>query len=196
MKKLELHEWWPEMVSLKDELSLRQLGERFGVSAGAVANAFKRTGIERKPAPPGPRKNRQKGFSGRASKIDPFADEVGQVSDRVVAEKAGVSVAAVGAWRRRRGIPAARDTEGQPTAPAVATATRPTASPAAAPTPTANPPATRLSSRAPVLAWRVTVGGDTRVVLATSMVEAAIQAERAGDTTSVELVGVLLHAHD
>lgn len=58
MKKLEDRPWWPELVALKDVLSLRELGERFGAAPAAISNALKRNGMDRNGAPPGPRANR------------------------------------------------------------------------------------------------------------------------------------------
>ena len=52
------------------------------------------------------KKKSSSGFSGRRSKIDPFAAEVGVVSDKEIAVKAGVSPENVRTWRKRRGIPA------------------------------------------------------------------------------------------
>lgn len=119
MKKLETFEWWPEMVALKDELSLRELGERFGVTPGAIMNAFRRNGIERKPAPPGPRAHRKRaqqaglppepGEAGarpgsKDAQIEAHKDLLGEVPDRVVADKAGVSLRTVAAYRARMGI--------------------------------------------------------------------------------------------
>ena len=52
------------------------------------------------------KKKTSAGFSGRRSKIDPFAAEVGTVSDKEIAAKAGVSTENVRTWRKRRGIPA------------------------------------------------------------------------------------------
>ena len=43
----------------------------------------------------------------RRSKLDPFRESIGTVSDRIIAEKAGVSVQAVRQYRRRHDIPAA-----------------------------------------------------------------------------------------
>jgi len=57
----------------------------------------------------GPR--RMVGPAGRKSRIDPFVDLLGKVPDRVVAEKAGVSLNAVRNYRVKRGIPAAGRTE-------------------------------------------------------------------------------------
>ena len=50
-------------------------------------------------------KKKKGGFKGRRSKIDPFADQVGTVPDREIAELAGVTVENVRTWRKRRGIP-------------------------------------------------------------------------------------------
>lgn len=44
-------------------------------------------------------------FKGRRSKLDPYADQVGTLPDREVAELAGVTVENVRTWRKRRGIP-------------------------------------------------------------------------------------------
>ena len=59
MKRIDKQPWWPELVELKDELSLRELSERFGASPAAIANALKRNGIKRRSAPAGPRKARK-----------------------------------------------------------------------------------------------------------------------------------------
>lgn len=58
MKKLEERPWWPELVELKDVLSLRELSERFGAAPAAISNALKRNNLRRKAAPPGPRNKR------------------------------------------------------------------------------------------------------------------------------------------
>lgn len=60
MRRLETLDFWPDLVALKDELSLRELSERFGVTPGAISAALKRTGTTRSPAPPGPRSARQR----------------------------------------------------------------------------------------------------------------------------------------
>ena len=67
----------------------------------------------------------------RKSKLDPFRDEVGKLPDKVLAEKAGVSVEGVRMYRKRHNIalePSAR----QPRGRKAKTAT-PKAAPAAAP---------------------------------------------------------------
>ena len=60
MRKLEEFSWWPELVALKDVLSLRELAERFEVTPGAISMALKRNNIGRESAPPGPRDRRRK----------------------------------------------------------------------------------------------------------------------------------------
>ena len=69
MRRIETYDWWPELVKLKDTLSLRELAERFNVTPGAISAAFKRTGTTRKPAPPGPRSRRKE--SGEALPPEP-----------------------------------------------------------------------------------------------------------------------------
>ena len=54
MKRIDKQAWWPELIEMKDSLSLRELSERFGASPAAIANALKRNGIKRKAAQAGP----------------------------------------------------------------------------------------------------------------------------------------------
>ncbi|MED5369910.1 MAG: hypothetical protein VX899_02755 [Myxococcota bacterium] len=58
MKRLEDQDWWQELLSVKDEMSLRELAARFGSTPGSINKALKRNGIERKHAPSGPRNSR------------------------------------------------------------------------------------------------------------------------------------------
>ncbi len=258
MRRIETNDWWAELVKLKDELSLRELAEKFEITPGAISAAFKRTGISRRPAPPGPRSRRKSkpevdelppepgeqadedarpgskdaqilpfvhmlgsvpdadvadeagvsvrtiasfrsrkgipGYSGprkrrrpgqgRRSKIDAFADMLGQVPDRVIAEKAGVTLNAVRNYRTKRNIQAA-------------TRSNVAAAPTAAPTMNGLPPAPTDGS-AHESAWRVTAeDGDhraTRVVVAPSLAEAASRAESAniGHIVSLEWIGEVM----
>jgi hypothetical protein len=59
MRKLEDSDKWPTIV-LRAEggKSLREIAEEVGATAGAVNQALKRMGIEKAPAPPGPRARR------------------------------------------------------------------------------------------------------------------------------------------
>jgi hypothetical protein len=151
MRRLETHDWWSDLVALKDDLSLRELAEKFGVTAGAISAALKREGIGRTPAPPGPRAHRKKRGASigeeelppepgevprtarrRIVRPDParkavesagpprprarsgskdtrileFFDLLGKVPDRDVAEKANVSVRTLASFRARHGIAA------------------------------------------------------------------------------------------
>lgn len=127
MRRIETYDFWRELLSLKDELSLRELAEKFNVTPGAISAAFKRTGTARLPAPPGPRALRQRGVSGEdlgevgspgrgpggelvrpGSKdhlLAPWREELGRVPDAEVAEHAGVSVRTVASFRARNAIP-------------------------------------------------------------------------------------------
>ena len=123
MKRLEEQVWWVELLENKDELSLRELSERFGASPAAIANALKRNGIKRRSAPAGPRAKRRSAGSagsagsakrpGRKSVLDKFQQQMGSVVDREIAEQAGVTVSAVTNYRKRHNIKAST-TRGRP----------------------------------------------------------------------------------
>jgi len=73
------------------------------------------------PSPPGePMTTRKR----RRSKVDPFADQLGEVPDTEIAKLAGVTPENVRAYRKRRGIPAKWRGEGQGDAKAMRTPTR------------------------------------------------------------------------
>ncbi len=46
--RLESASWWPDLLELKDELSLAELSDKFGVSINGLSRALKRAGVERK----------------------------------------------------------------------------------------------------------------------------------------------------
>jgi transcriptional regulator with XRE-family HTH domain len=48
--RLESAAWWPELIELKDDLSLSELSEKFGVSVNGLSRALQRAGIERRAA--------------------------------------------------------------------------------------------------------------------------------------------------
>lgn len=129
----------------------RVVAERAGVTIGAVRNWRVARGIpaagrlalppepgevaEALAAPPAEAKPaRMPKRRGRRSRIDPWASEVGTVPDRVIAEKAGVSVNAVANYRKVRGIPGFGTAAAASAAPAASGAT-------AAPAPASSPPA-------------------------------------------------------
>jgi hypothetical protein len=118
MRRIETFDWWPDLVGMKDELSLRELAEKFDVTPGAISAAFKRGGLSRKPAPPGPRARRRgrgdddtlppepgEDLAARPGSKDhrilPHAHLLGSVPDADVAEKAGVSVRTIASFRAR-----------------------------------------------------------------------------------------------
>ncbi|MGB0641114.1 MAG: hypothetical protein ACPGTU_17395 [Myxococcota bacterium] len=182
MKKLETRSWWPELVALKDEMSLRELSEKFGAAPAAISNALKRNGLARKPAPAGPRKGRAtktpKKPTRRASAsiLAKYRDEMGKVVDRVIAEKAGVTVSAVTNYRKRHNIKAS-GTRGRPRG-------RP------------NPgKSLRRREQKGVQGYRVTVGGTAYVVIAKDITEAVLIARGSGRgaVTQVELLGPVLN---
>jgi hypothetical protein len=49
---IENEPWWPELVALKDTMSLRDLAARFGVGVGALSVALRNTGTARLAALP------------------------------------------------------------------------------------------------------------------------------------------------
>lgn len=124
MAKLEKRAWWPDLVRLKDEHSLRELARRFDVSPAAIQMALKRNGIPRKKRPAG------RPVSGAASskdpakargrharrysemRLSPFEGQLGRLPDKSIAEKAGLSAATVARIRRSRGIDAPRPRTG------------------------------------------------------------------------------------
>lgn len=277
MRRIETFDWWEELVALKDELSLRELAERFRVTPGAISAAMKREGLSRKAAPPGPR-NRRKGglppepgesavaakrakpapkappasgrkahplaaYAGRLgtvadsviaqeagvsvrsvaayrarhripslitpfgtpvgeaparrSRIDPYADLLGTVPDRVVAQQAGVSLNAVRNYRVKKKIPAAG--RGRPrtgTVPAPGATPAPTArvevaAPPAPPAPAAAP--TPKPASVGRTAWAVELAdGETAIVSGVTLVEAATTASTAGEVVSMRRLGRML----
>jgi hypothetical protein len=126
MRRIETFDWWNDLLSQKDELSLRELAERFNVTPGAISAAFKRSGTSRQPAPPGPRALRHKAEEDPIEALPPEAGELprpgsprpgskdaqldqhvrllGHVPDAEVARIAGVSVRTVASFRARRQI--------------------------------------------------------------------------------------------
>lgn len=250
MRRIETYEWWAELVRLKDQLSLRELAERFDVTPGAISAAFKRSGVSRKPAPPGPRarrrgkddalppepgevqgearpgskdarilpfremlgavpdslvakkagvsirtiasfraRNRITGYTGprrrgadrapRKSRIDAFAELVGTVPDRVVAEKANVSINAVRNWRLKHQVAGAR----RPAEPESLAHSQP------------GRPRTNGSGSG---AWKVIVGSGhdrvVRVVVASSLSDAAsrVESARLGPIVALEWIGEIV----
>jgi len=149
-----------------------EVAEMAGVSSVTVANYRSRAGIAAHRGPK-PRKTKRKQGKVRASKIDGFVKLLGNVPDRVVAEKAGVSVGAVQHYRTKLGLPA----HGRRQA---------SARPALQPT-TPSPPPQGM------LAWKVTLAtGDVVVVAAESLAAAATRSVTLGEVLALERVGPLV----
>jgi hypothetical protein len=79
MRALEKNAWWIDLIADKDSLSLRQLGEKYKCTPGAITNALKRSGLTRESAPSGPR---FKGGIAVADILPPMADAVAPLSKR------------------------------------------------------------------------------------------------------------------
>ncbi|MCB9681873.1 MAG: hypothetical protein H6733_10410 [Alphaproteobacteria bacterium] len=186
-----------------------------GVSVRTIASYRARndiagyTGPRRRPQPRGRRE----------SKVDDFAELLGKVPDRVVADIAGMSLGAVRNFRIKKEIePAGRittaeidaivkaykagqldddDLPPEPEAPAPK-AKAPKASAAPAPRPAAAPPPPVTVPSGPMLAWRfmTTTGREPFIVVAGTLHDAAARAERAvGDPrriSGMECLGEVL----
>ncbi|MCB9676847.1 MAG: hypothetical protein H6737_17160 [Alphaproteobacteria bacterium] len=184
-----------------------EVAKKAGVSVRTIASYRSRNQIEGYRGRSAPRKERKP----RRSKIDPFADLVGTVPDRVIAEKAGVTLNAVRNYRAARGITSsrqrARDTRDSgpvaaaPTSaaprPAAASASVPAVSTAPKPVPTSQRVETPAPARAATggFAWLVRFdSGAEGIVLGADLVQAAQNAGTAGrgNVLGIERVGALL----
>ena len=126
---------------------------------------------------------------GPRSKVEPFANLVGKVPDRVIADKAGITVNAVRNWRRIRGIQAA-GRGGGPGRPVVV------------PPPAAVPPLRVKAPPAPVavaavptsgIAWQVELqDGKSGIVVAETLAAAALRAESVGSVQSITRLANIL----
>lgn len=166
-----------------------QVARAAGVSVRTVAAYRARHGVA---GYAGPRR-RGADKQPRKSRIDAFSDLVGTVPDRVVAEKAGVSVNAVRNWRVKRKVAAQGRRAARAAAPSTIASGAPSAAlPAPAPAPAPAAPRTAAGS-----AWRVVAGGSdrvVRVVVAATLAEAAARAEAAGlgRVVALEWIGEVL----
>jgi hypothetical protein len=123
MSGLESQSFWPEIVRLKDELSLAELARRFGTTPGALSAAFERTAAAHPEADGGDDLPPEPGDGGPAvlpevqraleslregSKdflIASHAQLLGNVPDSDVAKAAGVSIRTIASFRSRHQIP-------------------------------------------------------------------------------------------
>jgi hypothetical protein len=126
-------------------------------------------------APTGTRKR-------RTSVLAQFKDQMGKVVDREIAEKAGVTVSAVTNYRNRHNIAPATG-RGRPRLSAA-----PTSSAAV------DSRSTTARRRKGAQAYQIELGGNTLVVVAANIVEAAQRASAAGkgEVTKIKLLGPAL----
>lgn len=92
--RLESASWWPELLEVKDELSLSEMADRFGVSINGLSRALKRAGIERKTVRrgrgPAKKSTAPKGADPRSAEAQDWWDEFLTLKDRKpLAELAG-----------------------------------------------------------------------------------------------------------
>lgn len=145
-----------------------EVAREAGVSVRTIASFRARHGIG---GYKGPRRTDGAG-SRRRSRIDPFANLLGVVPDRVVAERAGVSLNAVRNYRVKRNIPAAR--RGGTSTAAQPAQSMPAA--AAAPTPELFAPKADGGVSAWRAVWLRAAGKSDGVILAGDMAEAVAHA--------------------
>ena len=119
----------------------------------------------------------------RPSRVEPFKDLLGTLTDAEIAKMSGVTTNAVTAFRNRLGI-GARGRGGARKAPAPSKA--PAVEAPLVKVPEA-PPATKA-----LLAYRVQLAERSAVVVAPGLVEAARRADAAGEVRSLELLGPVL----
>ncbi len=162
-----------------------EVARRAGVSVRTVASFRARHNI---PGYRGPRRS-PRARAARRSRLDPFAELLGTVPDRVVADRAGVSLNAVRNYRVKRGIAAAaRDRareEGEAPAPE-------SAAPRSAPAGSAASADGRQAWR---VTWRTAEGERHGVLVARDLIEAAEMATKArlgGDVVGLMLAGTML----
>lgn len=112
---VETEPWWDELLELRNEMSLRELAEKFGVSPGEISLALKKEGVKREPKQSGSSDDGNGSSDeeiptvrpgSKDSLLAPLRDLMGEISDSEVAEKAGVSMRTVASYRRRHDIPA------------------------------------------------------------------------------------------
>lgn len=174
MKRLEDRDWWAELVELRNVMSLRELGERFGAAPAAISNALKRNGMNRDGAPPGPRSRRSDDVKLAA------AAKLADMGLAPLATDAAASLVE----------PAAKAPAPEVAAPAPAVAKAPKAAPEAAPK--AAPKAAPAANG--VLGYQAMIGDQAFVIVAADIAEAARIARDSsrGQVRAVELLGKAL----
>lgn len=133
----------------------------------------------------------------RRSRIDPYAEIVGKVPDRVVAEKAGVTLNAVRNYRATRGITSSRQRKKEAREAGVMLdivgAVTPTTTTEAPEQPPVETPVSEVSVSESSFAWRFLFENEqTGIVTGATLVDAARRVQGHGSVVSVERLGQLL----
>ncbi len=163
-----------------------EVAKKAGVSVRTIASFRSRNQIAGYKGRSAPKKQRKR----RKSKIDPFAELVGKVPDRVVAEKAGVTLNAVRNYRASRGIPSSRQRAKEMREAAAAQTAQ-----AGQPVPAATDAQRSAAVGSGGYAWKVRfAAGIEGVVTASNAVDAARAAMSSGngDVTGLDRLGSLL----
>lgn len=197
-----------ELIGVESDAAV---AEKAGVSIQTIARYRRAHGIGSARSAKAAQKAEAKAVSPkkRASKVDAYVDLLGTVPDTEIAKMAGVTVNAVRAYRVRRGVAAAPRTaraawgtkSGKVAKAPSAKKAAPKAAKAAPKAAKAAPKAAKAAAApvaaAPVaasarLAYRVTLADRVAIVVGTGVVDAARQAEAAGDVQGIELLGEVL----
>ena len=99
MRALEKNTWWPALVADKDSLSLRQLGEKYKCTPGAITNALKRTGLTRQSAPSGPRLKQEAELPPMVESVQPSENH--ETTKSTVNAKAKSAVPSINVAKKR-----------------------------------------------------------------------------------------------
>lgn len=113
--KLHKESWWPELVSKRDDYSLRELSEMYGPTVRAIHDALKAAGKARKPSSKPKPKPVPK--SGVPAGLRPYVDQLGKVPDEEIATLAGMTTRTVANHRRKLGIAGYKRPKTKTTAP-------------------------------------------------------------------------------
>ncbi len=180
MQNLETQDWWPELLRHKDTLSLKQLAERFGTTAGAISAALRRVGDGRSvpsktddddlPPEAGADESEPRRRGSKDALLFALMGKMGTVPDNEIAREAAVSLRTVASFRARHRISAYDG-------------------PRRRQAPTPAPSAAKSGNQAWLVSFQ---NGQDRVVLADSIQKVAETVGRTADVVKVSLVGPLL----
>jgi hypothetical protein len=177
VKKAAAKKAAPKKVAVKKAAPKKTAAKKAASKSAAPKKTVLRKARTAK-APSAPTGTRKR----RTSVLAQFKDQMGKVVDREIAEKAGVTVSAVTNYRNRHNI-----------APATGRG-RPRLSAAPASRAAVDSRSTTARRRKGARAYQIELGGNTLVVVAADIVEAAQRASAAGkgEVTKIYLLGPAL----